>query len=623
MKDAEQPKGRKSSTGKRFGLFRQKGSAKEKKVPEPPGPEPEPEPSEEELAAIEAERERVAKELIQREMDSMVRASGSNLFRLYQLHYGLPPVTDDKGCYSLVVFTEHNELPTDEERELLKDIDLRLPMIDGHAARAVMSSQRVSSGYSIDGTIVSVVDQDSGNGDAEPEPGRATCHVLMPGNALNAYLFVVPPPIGGDEVTKDDITIALSEARVSFGLNNERIESIVDNLRYLEIVKVAEGIAPIDGIDGEVLERFQREVTIKLKERADGTIDYRDLGWLQTTARGDTISEIVPPVPPKDGTNVRGEPVSGITGTIAEPLIGEGVVLSQNGSELQASIDGVVLFRQDCFHVEPLLTIEGDVDSGVGNLDLIGSVIIHGDIRGGYSINATGNITVQGRVENASVKAGGSIQVGNGMNGSETGTLRAEGDVVCRYIEHSTVHAGRSVVSDTIVNSNVSAGNYIEVTTGRGTIVGGRLAARNRIQAQTLGNYGNTLTTVVLGDTLESLNEKQELSQKNSTLIKDLAEKEKNLKHLGQRPVLSPADRKKFDDLKKDVQSLRSEIQELTSRLDFIDRSKPPNTGCYLRTGIVHPPLDLTISGVRTTVRAGTSGVRFVMRSGEVVQIPY
>jgi hypothetical protein len=209
------------------------------------------------------------------------------------------------------------------------------------------------------------------------------------------------------------------------------------------------------------------------------------------------------------------------------------------------------------------------------------------------------------------------------MNGSETGVLRAGGDIACRYIEHSTVSAGHSVVSDAIVNSNVSAGNYIEVTTGRGTIVGGRIVARNRVQAQTIGNYGNTLTSVVLGDTLESMEEKHELLQKSIALNKELTENEKNLKHLRQRPVLNPNDQKKADDLKRAIQSLNNSIREINNRLDAIERSKPPNTGCYLRAGVVHPPLELTISGIRTTVHSGTSGVRFAMRSGEVVQIPY
>ena len=589
MKDAGHGKGGKTSGGKIFAFFRQKGAGKEKQPLKAQSPEPDPEPSAEELAAIEAERERLAQELIRKERDNMLSAEGSRLYQLYQAHYGLPPVTDDKGCYSLAVFTSDNELPTDEERALLIGFDRQLPPI------------KDTVGKQID----------------------AACYVLLPENALNAYLFILPPQNGGSGFAEDNVRSAMCSAEVSFGVIDGRIDSVVGGQKYLTIVKVASGTAPTDGRDGEVVDRFEREVKIRLKERADGTIDYRDLGWLQTTGEGDVICEIIPPMPPKDGVNVRGKPVKGETGTVAEPPMGEGVTMSGDGSKMLAAMDGVLLFRQDCFHVEPLLTVESDVDTAVGNLDLIGSVIIHGDIRGGYSVKATGNITVQGRVENACVEAGGSIQVGNGMNGSATGVLRAKGDVVCRYIEHSTVSAGNSVVSDTIVNSNVSAGNAVEVTTGRATMVGGRIAARNRIQAQTVGNYGNTLTSVILGETLESLEEKLELAQKNNTISKELAEKEKSLKHLGQRPVLGQGDRKKSEELRKEIQSLKAGIQENNSRLDAIERSKPPNTGCYLRAGVVHPPLELTISGVRSTIRTGTNGVRFVMRSGEIIQIPY
>jgi len=623
MKDAGRANGQKPSRGKFFAFLRKKGSGKAKRSPEAQSSEPSPVLSAEELAAIEAERERLAQEMIQREIDSMVRAEGSRLYQVFQLHHGLPPVTDDKGCYSLAVFTDNNDLPTYEERALLIRLDRELAPFYDYAfdpMASVRAESAAADGYGAPGNEV---EANVRSKFASRKSIDATCRVLMPDDALNAYLFVLPPQDGGSGFTKDDVAKALKSEKVSFGVIDECIDAVVVQQKYLAIVKVAEGMAPTDGIDGEIVDRFYREVKIRLKERADGTIDYRDLGWLQTAGKGDVICDIIPPLPQKDGKNVCGKPVPGKTGMEAEPPVGDGAIISDDGSKILAAMDGVVLFRQDCFHVEPLLTIESDVDTGVGNLDLIGSVIIHGDIRGGYSVKATGNITVRGRVENATVKAGGSIQVGNGMNGSETGVLRAEGDVACRYIEHSTVSAGNSVVSDTIVNSNVSAGNAIEVTTGRATIVGGRVAARNRIQAQTVGNYGNTLTTVILGETLESLEEKQELTQKNIALGKELAEKEKGLKHFEQRPVLNPDARKKYEDYKRAIQALRISIQDNRGRLDAIERSKPPNTGCFLRAGVVHPPLELTISGVRSTIRTGTSGVRYVLRSGEVIQIPY
>ena len=591
-------KERQSLLGKLFG---RKNPNNEKREPEPPPAEPSPKPSEEELAAIEAERERAAQELMQREKDSMVRSGGSSLYKIYQAHYGLPPVTDDEGNYSLAVFTESSDLPTDEERTLLKGLDRHLYVTYKQTSSSMDSEQNTP---------------DSVRSDAD-------CHVLITENALSAYLFVLPPQDGGSDFTQDDVTNALNAAKLSFGIFDDCIEDIVSSQKYLQIIKIAEGSAQTDGADGTVKDHFYRKAEIRLKERDDGTVDYRDLGWLQTAGVDDVICDIIPPIPAKDGTNVLGNPVFGNPGKEAIPPLGEGVAISESGDKMIAAIDGVVIFRDECFHVEPLLTIAGDVDTGVGNLNLIGSVIIHGDVRGGYTIKATGNITIQGRVENAYVEAGGSIQVGNGMNGSDTGILRAQGDVACRYIEHSTVYAGNRIVSDTIVNANVSAGDSIEVSTGRGTIVGGRVAAKNRIQAQTVGNYGNTLTLVVLGDTLDGLNEKQELTDKSIELGKELAEKEKSLKYLGQRPTLSAGDRTKSKELKISIQSIKNELHSLSSRLAEIERSRPPNTGCYLRVGNVHPPLDLTISGVRTTIRTGISSARFVMRSGEVVQVSF
>ena len=617
MKNKENSKEKKSFFDS---LFRRKAPVAVPQLPEQPREE---EPGEEELEAIEAEKARAAEELAQREKDNMVRAYGSALYKIYEYYHGVPPVEDDDGCYSLVVFTENDELPTDEQRELLLGIDKKLvkePECWG-GSKALTKKPPAKDRSDIASGSSAAADS------AEEEPPAAVdsvCMILTPDDRLNAYLFALPPLHGGRGFTKEDVAEALNEAQVSFGIaDDRRIEALADAQKYLAIVQVAVGTSPVDGRDGEVVDLYQREVGIKLKERPDGTIDYRDLGWLQTAKAGAVISEILPPTDAQDGVCVRGLPVPGTPGEEAEPILGSGVVLSEDGSKILAEIDGVVLFANNCFNVEPLLEIETDVDSSVGNLDLAGSMIIKGDVRGGYTIKATGNITVMGRVENAVVEAGGSIQVGNGMNGGETGAMRAGGDIVCRYIEHSVISAGNKVVSDAIINSDVSAGNTIEVTSGRATVVGGRLMARNRIHAQTIGNYSNSLTTIILGDTLENLAEKQGLIQRRQALAKDLAEKDKGLKYMKQRTVTSASDRNRLNDLKAAAKHLKKELAEVDSCLDTIERNQPPKTGCYLRAGKIYPPVELTISGVRTVLRADAFSVRMVVRGGEVVQMPY
>ena len=617
MKETENVKVKKSFFNSLFRKKEKKGGS------QPPDRPPADEPGAEDLEAIEAEKAREAEELAQRENDNMVKVEGSSLYRIYEYYHGVPPVEDDDGRYSLVVFTENDELPTDEQRELLIGIDQKLVQEPEFWAGNKAMEQKPTSKDRGDSASGSGAVADSKE-EADPAAVDSVCLILVPDDRLNAYLFVLPPLHGGGGFTKEDVSEALSEALVSFGIvDDKRIRAVVDAQKYLAIVQVAAGTSPIDGKDGEVVDLFKREVGITLKERPDGTIDYRDLGWLQTAKAGAVISEILPPTDAQDGLCVRGTPVSGTPGEEAEPILGSGVVLSEDGSKIMAEIDGVVLFMHNCFHVEPLLEIETDIDSSVGNLDLAGSMIIKGDVRGGYTVKATGNITVLGRVENAIVEAGGSIQVGNGMNGGETGTMRAGGDIVCRYIEHSVISAGNKVVSDAIINSDVSAGNTIEVTSGRATVVGGRLMARNRIHAQTIGNYSNSLTTIILGDTLENLAEKQELIQKKQSLGKELNEKDKGLKYMKQRTVTSASDRKKLNDLKAAIKHLKKELAEVDDCLDTIERNQPPKTGCYLRAGKIYPPVELTISGVRTVIRADAFSVRMVVRGGEVVQMPY
>ena len=631
MKNTENAKEKKSFFNS---LFRRNVSGD---VSQPPEQQCVEEPGAEELEAIEAEKARAAEELAQREKDNMIRVQGSTLYKIYEYYHGVPPVEDDDGCYSLVVFTANDELPNDEQRELLIRIDQRLAKEPdcwgGIKAMAQKPFSKARSYYSSGigatasdiGITVSGSDttEDSAE-EASPAAVDSVCLIMTPDDQLNAFLFALPPLHGGRGFTKVDFSEALSDAEVSYGIiDDKRIDALISAQKYLAIVQVAAGTSPIDGKDGEVIDLFRREVGIKLTERPDGTIDYRDLGWLQTAKAGAVISEIMPPTDSQDGVCVRGTPVSGTPGEEAEPLLGEGVVLSEDGSKVLAEIDGVVLFMNNCFNVEPLLEIETDIDTSVGNLDLAGSMIIKGDVRGGYSVKATGNITVMGRVENAIVEAGGSIQVGNGMNGSGTGTMRAGGDIVCRYIEHGVISAGNKVVSDAIINSDVSAGNTIEVTSGRATAVGGRLMARNRIHAQTIGNYSNSLTTIILGDTLENLAEKQGLMQKRQSLAKELAEKDKDLKYMKQRTVTSASDRKRLNDLNASVKHLKKELAEVDGNLDTIERNQPPKTGCYLRAGKIYPPVELTISGVRTVLRADAFSVRMVVRGGEVVQMPY
>ena len=86
---------------------------------------------------------------------------------------------------------------------------------------------------------------------------------------------------------------------------------------------------------------------------------------------------------------------------------GRNIVYSEDRDRLLAACEGNLTFRSGRFHVENVFTVSGNVDNSVGEYQLTGSVVIHGDVLEGYSVKAKGDITVMGIVEGARRQRGG------------------------------------------------------------------------------------------------------------------------------------------------------------------------------------------------------------------------
>ena len=118
---------------------------------------------------------------------------------------------------------------------------------------------------------------------------------------------------------------------------------------------------------------------------------------------------------------------------------GKNTELSEDGTQLLSKIEGQILVRNDKYNIEQTLTIDGNVDFSIGNLDVTGNLVVQGDICSGFEVRATGDITVNGMIEGASVVAGGNIFVRSGMNGNSKGVLTAGKDIRCKFMENTVL----------------------------------------------------------------------------------------------------------------------------------------------------------------------------------------
>ncbi len=288
---------------------------------------------------------------------------------------------------------------------------------------------------------------------------------------------------------------------ISVGIDETKLLDMLKNRNFNQPFVVAEGSAAVDGIDGYIVEHFEREREYKPQVLENGDADYKELGLILDIEKGTIIADIFAPVEPVSGTGVSGEELKGVPGKKASVPQGTNTAITADGRHLIANTCGNLVFKDGKFHIEQSVTINGNVDSAIGNIEFSGDVIINGDVYFGYTITSKKSIKISGSVEGANLFSEGDITVGYGINGQQKGIVSAKGNISAMFIENCEMYAEGTITAQVIVNSHVSSEQEIMVTSGKGVITGGEVIAVKRIEAKIIGAEINIPTTLRLGMT--------------------------------------------------------------------------------------------------------------------------
>jgi uncharacterized protein (DUF342 family) len=145
-------------------------------------------------------------------------------------------------------------------------------------------------------------------------------------------------------------------------------------------------------------------------------------------------------------------------------------------------------------------TINDDVSNATGNINFLGSLIIYGNILTGFSVQASGNITVNGSAEDANIIAGGNIVLTEGIHGGgedSQSVIQAGGSIISKYIQSVNVIAGGDIEATYIQHSVVQSGGNIILSGSKGKLTGGRAMARNSITAAFVGGRNGRIPTML------------------------------------------------------------------------------------------------------------------------------
>ncbi len=391
---------------------------------------------------------------------------------------------------------------------------------------------------------------------------------------LKAYLCLLPPLNGGADIAQEELDAQLRYAGIVSGVRKERLRKAVEGHEYAKIILAAQGSGPTEGSDGSLTELFPHDEAPNLTLPDDATVDFRKTDFVHPVRAGDAICRIVPPVPGHDGAEVTGRAIPCESVSEVRIPMGEGTVLSSDGRALTASCDGLLYSKDGLFCVRPMRVVTGSLTSSPESVEVDGALLITGDVKGGASARASGDIIVAGSVLDGSVTStGGCIRVQKGVRGVEGATtLSAAGQIQAASAENAEIRAGASVIAEVLSDCRVVSGRTVSVLGGMGLLAGGYVQAEKRILCLQLGNIGGSLTRVAVGCTPEAVRDwehnKKELEQVQQVMDK-LWENIASLKKLGklndeQKSLLTKLQEQRnlYDEKRHDLRAQRENLRQ-------------------------------------------------------------
>ncbi|MBP6517685.1 FapA family protein [Shewanella sp.] len=318
---------------------------------------------------------------------------------------------------------------------------------------------------------------------------------------------------GGKQIDLPEILTHLKKNNVCMGLSKLKIQALLKQLSTLkpgEICQseIAQGKAPVNGLNA-VLERkvfLARERLLQPQEREDGSVDMRNLGAMIVVKANDLLMVKHLATEGTPGYNIKGEVLKQKPGKDAVLQAGTGTAFHpKDPNKLIATVPGQPVETRTGMNVDDVLQLK-DVDISTGHVTFKGSILITGDVHEGMIVKSSGDITVMGFVDSATLEAKGDVTVSKGIIGRQikaneySTNIYSQGQISAQFVQYSQLVAkGNILVTKQLLHSNTKTAGSLTVSDPsgrRGDLVGGVAHAEKGITAVVIGATAGTKTDV-------------------------------------------------------------------------------------------------------------------------------
>ncbi len=412
------------------------------------------------------------------------------------------------------------------------------------------------------------------------------------------------------------IAEALQKAKIRFGLLHEALEKL--KVPGEDLVLVAEGVRPGQGDDGWV------EYLFCPPPEAGDTADPRSHPVVRNTHAGEAIAILHPPTEGTAGKTVTGKVVPGKPGRRATFELGANVLRDRNDpSRVIAGIDGnIVPLPNGELIVVPVLSIPGDVDLTVGDIDFVGTVKVGGDVRGGVAVRAGKHAHVFGGVEDAVIECGGDVTVDKGFIGHGQGRICAGGDVRVHHVRNQLVRSrGNVFIGVESIDARIEAEGKVTGVTA--ALIGGCVEAGGGVEMKTIGNSENSRVSIRAGRRGRILLRLAEIDKGYREIENQLRLLRQDLYGHNLARIRGPL----HADQAKDLQKVQTLVDLTVNKLGAVQRerealvqelrqARDPNIVVH---HIIHENVSIDINGARMVTDAPMTQVVFVKERHRIV----
>ncbi|MEG1847538.1 MAG: FapA family protein [Lachnospiraceae bacterium] len=311
--------------------------------------------------------------------------------------------------------------------------------------------------------------------------------------------IAIPYPEGAKTYSVEDIVTYLKSKGVKLGIQTDAIGRILQEGLYNQPIEVATGKQSQRGDAGQYQYFFRQQVDKAPKLLSDGSVDYKNIDFFENVTKDQVVAVYTPATSGIYGYRVVGDILPPIRGTELPKLHGTGFRIDEETHSYLSNMDGRIDLSENQLMITSVYTYTGDVTGSVGNLFFRGDILIQGSVGSGVTVEATGDVVIEGHVESAIIKAGRNVMIQGGVCAANRGTIIAGESITGKFFETVTLIAEKEIKTNYMLNCNAKTMGKIAVSGKKGAIVGGIVQAVYGISAYNIGNSAEIETTLEVG----------------------------------------------------------------------------------------------------------------------------